>query len=442
MGLGRNCAQEETLTRTHFDYVSERFPLLKAGDPRLSDMVDQVSATLEAKGTLRLTANGRGIFPAAASKRQDGISGMDEHAWVRDNVMVAFALYVTGRIPEAVATMLGILKFLKTQATRMEYIVRNPASKFDYQNRPHIRFLAATLEATNQPWGHNQLDAIGLFLWLLCQMVKEGYIVLRGEDEEFAVLVVRYFHAVDYSNDPDHGTWEEDPKVNTSSMLTVVAGLVALLQLARNRGVGPAIAGVLPLVENLISQGRAVAETRLPFECPPVRMADAALLFSIYPTGVIENRSMQDLVMNLIEARLLGPHGINRYKGDSYYCQDFDRWFPPMQLSNDHSFSNALRNEYLQPGKEAQWCLFDPILSVIHGKRFLESKRVEDFHRQLRFVNRALSQVTEEFECPEMYYFKDGTWQPNPHTPLLWTKANLSIAMDVLRKALEVTPEG
>jgi phosphorylase kinase alpha/beta subunit len=40
-----------------------------------------------------------------------------------------------------------------------------------------------------------------------------------------------------------------------------------------------------------------------------------------------------------------------------------------------------------------------------------------------------------EFKCPELYYMEDGKYIPNDSTPLLWTQANLRVAlkkMDIL----------
>jgi hypothetical protein len=45
--------------------------------------------------------------------------------------------------------------------------------------------------------------------------------------------------------------------------------------------------------------------------------------------------------------------------------------------------------------------------------------------------------VTADWKCPELYYRKGDTFVVNPHTPLLWTQANLQIALAMLRATAE-----
>ncbi len=84
-------------------------------------------------------------------------------------------------------------------------------------------------------------------------------------------------------------------------------------------------------------------------------------------------------------------------------------------------------------GREAQWCLFDPLLSAYFGERFKATGAAEDRARQVLYFNRTLAHVTEEWACPELYYERNGRLVPNPHTPLLWTQANVRLALAVLR---------
>jgi hypothetical protein len=84
---------------------------------------------------------------------------------------------------------------------------------------------------------------------------------------------------------------------------------------------------------------------------------------------------------------------VRRYIGDSYFCQDYDQWFPPRVRASDFGDRLDLRNAFLSPGCEAQWCLFDPLLSVIYGRRFLASGAMPDFHLQLQFFN-SVGQIT------------------------------------------------
>ncbi len=75
----------------------------------------------------------------------------------------------------------------------------------------------------------------------------------------------------------------------------------------------------------------------------------------------------------------------------------------------------ASRNKLLQAGEEAQWCIFDSILSVHFGQRYLKTKSADALEKQTESLNRALAQVThadpprcEAFRCPELYYHEQG----------------------------------
>ena len=83
----------------------------------------------------------------------------------------------------------------------------------------------------------------------------------------------------------------------------------------------------------------------------------------------------------------------------------------------------------MEPGSEAQWCLFDPLLSVIYGAHYQQSGRGEFLELQLAHLNRSIAQLDEQGRCPELYFLKQGRYVPNEHTPLLWTQANLSMAL-------------
>ena len=177
----------------------------------------------------------------------------------------------------------------------------------------------------------------------------------------------------------------------------------------------------------------------LPFEAPPERLADSALLSLIHPLRVVRELAAQDAILSLVQARLKGKIGIKRYAGDSYFCQDYDQWFAPGQMSSDFSERMAYRDALLQPGCEAQWCIFDPQLSIIYGERFLANPSdAESFRRQVYFFNRSLRQLTPTGGCPELYFLKDGEYVPNDHTPLLWTQANQALALHLLERSVKV----
>ena len=138
-----------------------------------------------------------------------------------------------------------------------------------------------------------------------------------------------------------------------------------------------------------------------------------------------------------------GSFGICRYIGDSYYCQDYDKWLPPEERSADFSNRIDLRDEFLQPGCEAQWCLFDPLMSIIYGTQYLQDFTREDsLCLQLEHFNRSISQICEMDRCPELYYLRDGQYVPNENRPLAWTQANLAIALHYLEVVSQLRTSG
>ena len=53
----------------------------------------------------------------------------------------------------------------------------------------------------------------------------------------------------------------------------------------------------------------------------------------------------------------------------------------------------------------------------------------------MRYLNRSLGQITGAdcpqgaLRCPEAYYLERGRYVPNGQVPLLWTQANLLLAL-------------
>ena len=56
----------------------------------------------------------------------------------------------------------------------------------------------------------------------------------------------------------------------------------------------------------------------------------------------------------------------------------------------------------------------------------------------MHYFNRSLAQLTTPTEgggellCPELYYLRQGRFVPNDVTPLLWTQANLRVALETM----------
>ena len=398
----------------------------------------KIREVLTTHRSLAIVPVAHGLFAASPSQAADSATGY-QNVWVRDNVMVANSFRLRGEFGPAIAAMRGLTGFFEKQLPRFQEIIdgRTPGSKADAHRRPHIRFAAETLEELPEKWPHAQNDALGQALWFRFVLANSGVMPLTPADGKVYGVFPDYFQAIEYWRDQDSGSWEEGRKVNNSSVGAVVAGLEELQRYLRS-----GTAAVIPAVraeqlQRLIAQGRARLDATLPFEAPPERLVDSALLFLIHPLGVVRDRRAEDAILNLVQARLKGEAGIKRYVGDSYFCQDYDEWFPSEEQSSDFSERLEYRDAYLQPGCEAQWCIFDPLLSVIYGLRYhADRSGTESFRKQVYYFNRSLAQVTAEGECPELYFLKAGRYIANAHTPLAWTQANQALALHLMEKSV------
>jgi len=386
---------------------------------------------LEQHKTHQIHPIAHGLFAASPSQARNSITGY-QNVWIRDNVMVANSFRLRGERTPAITCMHGLTQFLATQAPRFREIIDDPlhALKEHGNHRPHIRFIAETLQELPEKWPHAQNDALGHALWFRFVLANSTEMPLTAADAQLFRLFPDYFAAIEYWQDHDSGAWEEGRKINNSSVGAVVAGLEEM------KKCGQAGADVRQL-DALIAHGRERLKSTLPFESPPERLVDAALLFLIHPLDVIRDRSIENAILNLVQARVKGETGIKRYPGDSYFCQDYDEWFKPEEMSSDFSDRLDFRDAHLQPGCEAQWCIFDPLLSVIYGQRFLADRsRLDDFRRQTYYFSRSLAQITAQGECPELYFLKNGRYIPNAHTPLAWTQANQALALHLMEQSV------
>lgn len=376
-----------------------------------------------------------GLFAASLSQAADSVTGY-QNVWVRDNVMVADSLRRRGRVVKAVGCMQGLTRFFATQLPRFREIIDDPVRvlREDANRRPHIRFTAQTLAELPEKWPHAQNDALGHALWFRFVLANSGAFPMTMEDFEIYVLFPRYFEAIEYWQDRDSGAWEEGRKINNSSVGAVVAGLEEMLKHVERAPSGKSAEEKL---RSLIAKGRERLDSTLPFESPPERTVDSALLFLIHPLDVVRTRAMQDAILNLVQARLKGDVGIKRYAGDSYFCQDYDEWFAPSQMSADFSERLDFRDAHLRPNCEAQWCIFDPLLSIVYGQRFLEDRSDRaSWEKQVHYFNRSLAQVTAAGACPELYFLKHGSYIANGHTPLAWTQANQAFALYLMEQSV------
>jgi hypothetical protein len=401
--------------------MAERYyDVLALNESTFQDDAKRIAAFLEQQGTFRFPTLSTGLFSAAAGEGGDFELTGYRSVWVRDNIHIAHAHLVCGEPAKAVTAMQSLLTYFGKYQSRFTDAISGKSNLQDPMERPHIRFDGNHLVELDEKWSHAQNDALGAFLWKTLSSVP------------------LFLKAVRYWQDEDSGHWEEVRKIACSSIGAVVAGLNEFQKLIDSDATALEFISREDIAD-LIAQGEKALAQTLPAEClqpDPAqhRLYDAALLFLIYPFRVATPEAADRIVSN-VTTHLMGDHGIRRYIGDSYWCADYKQKLAADQRTVDFSDNLADRDRLLEPGMEAQWCLFDPIVSIHYGLRFQRTNDAEDRCRQIHHLQRSLYQLTKPgartlaYRCPESYYCEQGRYVPNDICPLLWTQANLKLAL-------------
>jgi hypothetical protein len=417
--------------------------------------VAEMQRFLEDRHTFDFPTLQTGLYSAAVIGVSNEYTGYS-NVWVRDNVHIASARYETGHKEEGAKAMASLMTYFTNERHRFEDVVRGAADPAKPMNRPHVRIDGENLRELDQKWPHAQNDALGYFLWSYSKMAHEGAVSPTHRELEQLAYFPLYFKTIEFWRDADNGHWEETPKVEASSIGTVVGGLRSLRDYLVERGIERIETGhgVVDgdLINDLIEKGSGALGEILPFESrqPGAERAfDSSLLFLREPLGVI-GEAMTDRILADVKNNLEGDHGIRRYNGDSFWSANFKqkhkqdlpgkRW--TVFESADVGAEIHARDALLVPGQEAQWCIFDSIISAIYGQRYQKTGSASDLNEQIKYFNRSVAQVTEITErpgqllCPELYYLENGTYVPNDVVPFLWSSANLSRAFMEMQRSL------
>ncbi len=417
--------------------------------------IKNISNFLQSQETFKFPPLDNGLFSAATLSEEAEYTRYS-NVWVRDNIYVAYSHYLIDQIEVATKNIKTLMIYFKKYQQRFQNIIKGKVNPEEIMKRPNIRFDGNNLEEIDQDWNHAQNDALGYFLWFYCKLAREGHIQPKLDDLETLALFPHYFQSVSYWQDEDSGHWEEDRKIEASSIGVVIAGLKELKQLLtdtrcasgckyRDQFVTP------EFLDELIDRGKISLNKILPSECiqpaPQQRRYDAALLFLIYPLAVIDIvDDMTNQILNDVSENLQGDYGISRYLEDSFWCRDYKDIPEEIRttISSEREQWFKEHNRELKIGEEAQWCIFDPIVSAIFGLKFQGTGQQEYLKQQTHYLNRSLGQLTGEdcqfgeFKCPELYYLQHGQYVSGDVTPLLWTQANLRIALKMMEQSLTI----
>jgi GH15 family glucan-1,4-alpha-glucosidase len=398
--------------------------------------LSNIRALLDGHGTLSFPSLATGLFPAARADSSPAHTGY--HAvWVRDNVHIAHSLMVCGEPARAARTVEALAEHFQRETGRMDAIIADPALAANPSNRPHVKFRGDPIGEI-PAWSHDQNDALGYFVWIFCRMICAGHITLQKKQAALLQSFLEYFQAIRFWSDEDSGHWEEARKNSASSVGTVCAGLreiEAMLQSSQRADFRSSIDS--SLLARLLERGLQRLFEILPSECvqppPQWRPYDSALLFLLYPLEIVEEPMGERIVQN-VQQHLEADWGIKRYLGDSFWCADYRKRFSAEERTRDFSSDMNSRDSVFEPGTEAQWCIFDPALSAEFGRRYLKTREGRFAAEQARYFNRALCQITPDFQCPELWHWEtaaDGrrVLETSEATPLAWTQANLLLAL-------------
>lgn len=400
--------------------------------------IEQIIQFLTEQGTFNFPTLSTGVFSAAAAENPEFRLTGYQNVWLRDNVHIAHALWVIGQKTKAVNATQAFVTFYTTYQQKFMDIIEGRTKPSDVQLRPHIRFNGESLTENQESWAHAQNDALGALLWLICKLLRAGDLSVSDELKALLCVMVRYFDKIEYWHDEDSGHWEETKKIEASSIGPVMAGLLELKQwLRKSKTVLEDLS--IDALNRCLNEGKLALTEILPAECiqpDPLqnRLYDSALLFLSYPLEILDHEMTAQIAEN-VRQHLLEPIGIKRYQGDSYWCANYRTLLSAESRTSDYSEDLSERDSLLVAGEEAQWCLFDPILSIIYAQRFQEFGIAEDRELQVGHLQRALNQLTTResrfapYRCPESYFLEDGKWIPNDICPLLWTQANLRLAL-------------
>jgi len=422
----------------------------------------ELKALLAEKGTLDINRakckdkNGvpTGPFSASAANAKGDHTGSSMFgSWLRDNCIIAYGLYLTDQdgqgCADSIACLKSIATFLITHETyRMELVI---AGKKDvkgepetWMDRPHIRYIGETGLEDTKWYNHKQNDALGYFLWARIQLAIAAKYPFDGEQLKLVCQLFDYLRVIECWDDLDAGHWEEHSAQHASSLGPVLAAVRAFNVWRKTyEGLLPIKPDTLEILETELSKslGQVLPnEVIKPAEAE--RDADSACAFLCYPLNVVDD-AMGAQIMDRLKS-CMGNIAMCRYRKDSYWCKDYKDKIgdDPTKHFTDEELKE--RDALLQPGEEAQWCLFDPIVSCYYGALYQKTRNPEDLKLQQLFLSRALAAITgDECEfgpwmCCEAYYLTKGKWQPNDNTPLVWTQIDLKMALYEMERSIAV----
>lgn len=430
-------------------------------DPLTLAELAEVRSLLDSHGTLDVSrakckneeGEPTGPFSASAANAKGDHSGSSMFgSWLRDNCIIAYGLYITDPdgqgCQDSMACLGAIATFLITHETeRMKLVIDGEkdvkGGPETWMDRPHIRFIGETGLEDTKWYNHKQNDALGYFMWARLQLALADKMPLGDDHLQLLGQMFEYLRVIESWEDLDAGHWEEHSAQHASSLGPCLAAVRAFKQLVAKAGITtlPCKPDTLDLLEEKLETTLAsILPNEVVTPAENAKDADSALIFLCYPLGVVND----DMGMQIMErvTKLMGHVAVSRYLGDSYWCKNYKEKIgdDPTKHFTDEELKE--RDALLVPGEEAQWCLFDPMVSAYYGILYQTSKKPELLRLQQLFLARALAAISGDdcefgpWHCCEAYYLHNEKWEPNDNTPLVWTQIDLKMALHEMQKSL------
>lgn len=426
---------------------------------------------------------GTGTIPASTNPA----SHYATHAWTRDAAVCAFAMIRSGRAIEGLDALAHLATFYNRPEERNKFLrfhYHQEASDLyrspDSSNHPHIKGLIDSVTRRmvryEYPWAHNQLDAIGMWLFATFRSANEQLLDLTKLDRELTgkingdnvhdsifCVALKFLNRVRYFDQHDTGPWED---CNLPRRATSIGSCLAAFREAKTfferHGYGdwskgyPAGAGSLrDELEEAIAEGTVALHSRIDpsgkFAVENDRfLSDSSLSFLLHPFNPGLNRAQEDAIVRALYRDRMGEVGFSRRDDDDYVGMNYIRYSGVM--------SDLGQRDY----RAAEWTLFDPLLASFFYERFAASGGIDTPALTLadRHTKRALSQITKDIDVfskkdgtvvtvpqgviPEAYWYDTDIkrWRPNENTPLPMSAAAYTFMFESARRALAVHGSG
>lgn len=488
---------------------AEGHPLesLIIGDNRITSReVDELLQSPEVQMTIGIFPNG--TVPAANNETEHSVEtdsrSYAKHAWTRDKIIVAFALRRAGHTEMGNAVLSNLHGFYASPDQRQRFfknVFANTATAREWYDKgtniPHIK--AEIVDGQMVPyhdWGHQQLDAMGMWLWGTFRAANAGDLNLPDLNQHFAKqvnpneadestlgLAIKFLNRIQFWDLDDFGPWEDEKHRSRGTSIGIC---VAALEEAQKffethehgynalpNGMGEDAAHELKVeLHTALHYGRQILNERVPsdgglaVECDHWD-SDAALSFLLYPFAPQMNPAQENAILRTLferredgAFRRIGELGITRRDGDDFVGQDYI-----YEQDRRGMFADMEVEDY----RAAEWTLFDPLLCAYFSRKYVESvqdalqagsSRGEDKLSLMyarRFFRRMAAQFTKENDeyqlahdgshvqvgkgiIPEAYFWDttQDRWRANHHSPLLMANATHALALARLKDALDM----